>query len=266
MQYSDFTDLVWEKGRELYRDMPWRRDTSPYAILVSELMLQQTQVPRVIPKYQAFMERFPTITALAEAPLGEVIRQWQGLGYNRRAKYLHMAAQQVVRDFGGMMPSEYEGLKKLPGIGPGTAGAIMTYAYNQPIAFIETNVRAVYFYHFFRLRDDVRDGELMPIIEATLDREHPREFYWALMDYGTQLKQSGSMVRNSQSRHYKKQSVFSGSLRQVRGQIIAQLSKKDMTGVELRAALRADERFEPALDGLARDGLVTRTGDRFHLA
>lgn len=266
MEYSDFTNLVWEKGRELYRDMPWRRDTSPYAILVSELMLQQTQVPRVIPKYQAFMERFPTIAALAEAPLADVIREWQGLGYNRRAKYLHLAAQQVMRDFGGTMPSEYAELKKLPGIGPGTAGAIMTYAHDHPIAFIETNVRAVYFYHFFALRDDVRDSELLPIIEATLDYEHPREFYWALMDYGTQLKQNGSMVRNNQSRHYKKQSAFGGSLRQVRGQIIAQLSKKDMTGAELRDALQADERFEPAIDGVVRDGLITQTGDRFHLA
>lgn len=266
MKYVEFQELIQEKGCELYRDMPWRHDTSPYSILVSELMLQQTQVPRVVPKYQAFMARFPTLQALAQAPLSDVIRMWQGLGYNRRAKYLHMAAQQVVADYSGDMLAEYEKIKQLPGIGPGTAGAIMAYAFNEPVAFIETNVRTVYFHHFFPLQEKVSDRELMPLIEATLDKEHPREFYWALMDYGSWLKQNSISSRNSQSRHYKKQSVFKGSLREVRGKIIALLAEGDAPRVLVEQKVAADERFLPALEGLIKDGLITQSGDTLHLA
>ncbi len=264
MDYSKFQELVHTRGRELYRDMPWRRDTRPYYVLVSELMLQQTQVARVIPKFEVFMAQFPDIAALATAPLADVLRLWTGLGYNRRAKYLHQAARQLMAEHKGEMPADYELLKKLPGIGPGTAGAIMAYAFNQPVIFIETNVRTVYFHYFFEPDTKVSDGELVPLIEATIDTEHPREFYWALMDYGTWLKQNVKK-NTSQSVHYKKQSKFKGSTREVRGQIVRVLGEGDMTLEDLQRNISFDERFRPALEGLLGDGLIVQSGDVFHL-
>lgn len=264
MNTTEFTELVWQKGRELYRPMPWRDDTRPYYVLVSELMLQQTQVDRVIPKFEAFIAAFPDEQALAVASLGDVLRLWSGLGYNRRAKFLHEAAKKVVNDFNGEFPRGYADVLSLPGVGAGTAGAIMNYAFNQPTPFIETNVRTVYFYHFFAGQEAVSDRELLPIVEATLDREHPREFYWALMDYGTWLKKQGAGAI-TKSKHYKKQSPLKGSVREVRGQIIKQLAGGDKTQAELEAVLKADERFVPALTGLLSDGLVGRTGEQLHL-
>lgn len=233
-------------------------------MLVSELMLQQTQVARVIPKFEAFIAQFPDIQALAAAPLADVLRLWNGLGYNRRAKYLHSAAQQVVAEHDGELPDDYDVLKKLPGIGPGTAGAIMVYAFNQPVVFIETNVRRVYFHYFFGAQEKVRDAELVPLIEATIDHVNPRAFYWALMDYGTWLKQNVSSG-TSQSLHYKKQSKFKGSTREVRGQIVRVLGAGDQTLAELRKRVTLDGRFVPALEGLLRDGLVVETDGVFHL-
>jgi A/G-specific adenine glycosylase len=264
MNEQEFQNVVWQKGRQLHRDMPWRDDTRPYYILVSELMLQQTQVDRVIPKFNAFIQAFPDEKALAAAPLAEVLKLWSGLGYNRRAKFLHDAAKKIVSDFGGVFPDNKPDLLTLPGVGQGTAGAIMTYAFNQPAAFIETNVRTVYFHHFFMDDASVADSQLLPIIQATIDHEHPREFYWALMDYGSWLKRSG-IGRLDQSKHYKKQSPLRGSVREVRGQIVRYLTKHDATLATLRHDLAADERFGPALQGLLDDGLVTQTNTILHL-
>lgn len=256
--------MLWQKGRELYRDMPWRRDTRPYYVLVSELMLQQTQVDRVTPKFEAFIARFPNEKTLAGSSLGDVLTLWSGLGYNRRAKFLHSAAQMIVKDFGGLMPSTATELRRLPGIGPGTSGAIMAYAFNEPAVFIETNVRAVYIHHFFPSSDAVNDAQLTPLIEATLDREHPREFYWALMDYGTWLKRTGT-GRPTRSAHYKKQSKLKGSLREVRGQIIKGLTGGGQPLEVLKHTLLADARFDTALSGLVRDGLVEESDGILHL-
>ena len=264
MKESEFQEIVWEKGRELYRTMPWREDTRPYYVLVSELMLQQTQVDRVIPKFNAFIQRFPDEKLLAGASLADVLRLWSGLGYNRRAKYLHEAAKAVVADFGGVFPNTRENLIALSGVGPGTAGAILTYAFNQPVTFIETNVRTVYFHHFFEGQPAVSDKELAPVVERTIDHEHPREFYWALMDYGTWLKKNGA-GKNSQSAHYKKQSPLRGSVREVRGQIVAVLAAGDLGRHELERRLDADSRFDRALAGLVADGLVQETKNRLHL-
>lgn len=163
--------------------MPWRSDTRPYYVLVSEVMLQQTQVDRVIPKFLEFIHKFPDAASLAETPLGEVLVLWSGLGYNRRAKYLHEAAKMVMTDFGGEFPTDVDGLIKLPGVGQNTAGAMMAYAHDQPVLFVETNVRTVYFHHFFEDGEKVTDGQIRALLEQTIDMQHPREFYWALMDY-----------------------------------------------------------------------------------
>ena len=244
--------------------MPWRADTRPYYVLVSELMLQQTQVDRVIPKFNAFIAAFPSETALGQASLADVLVLWQGLGYNRRAKYLHDAAKMITTEYAGVFPATYDELMRLPGVGPNTAGAIMTYAYNQPTVFIETNVRTVYFEHWFAGQDSVSDTELRTVVAATLDHEHPREFYWALMDYGSWLKRQGA-GRLQQSKHYKKQSALKGSVREIRGQIVRVLSASDLSLEGLRQEVVHDDRFDSALGGLLRDGLVSQTGDTLHL-
>jgi len=253
-QVTDFRETVWDYFRTHRRDMPWRDDPSPYHVLVSELMLQQTQVNRVLPKYQEFMAKFPDIADLATAPLSDVLSAWSGLGYNRRAKFLHAAAGKVVSDFGGALPSTREELVSLPGIGPNTAGAILAYAFNQPVVFIETNVRTVLFHHFFADQTDIDDKVLLPIVQQVCDLEHPREWYWALMDYGTYLKQTaGNNI--SQSKHYARQSKFEGSRRQIRGRVLRELVAGDRSLRELIEVL-ADERAQSVIDDLASEGLV----------
>lgn len=262
MTPDEFREVIAQKGHELYRDMPWRRDTRPYYVLVSELMLQQTQVDRVIPKFNAFIAAFKDEQTLANASLAEVLRLWQGLGYNRRAKFLHEAAKRISEL--GYFPEDEQELLALPGVGINTAGAIGAYAFNRPTLYIETNVRTVYFHHFFEDGDPVDDSQIKELLEQTIDTEHPREFYWAIMDYGSYLKRSGA-GRITQSKHYKKQSALKGSVREIRGQIIKQLTLAPATLDELKAAVDLDDRFEPALNGLTKDGLVAFTSGVIHL-
>lgn len=259
-----FNELIWQKARELYRDMPWRQDTRPYYVLVSEVMLQQTQVDRVIPKFEQFIAQFPTVEALARAPLAEVLTIWSGLGYNRRAKFLHEAAKKLLAQYSGKFPETQAELTTLPGVGVNTAGAILAYSFNQPVVFIETNIRTVYFHHFFQDQQAVEDRELRALVEQTLDQEHPREWYWALMDYGSELKRRG-LGRIDQSRHYKKQAPLKGSLREVRGMIVKALAAVDLSPAELEAMMPHDERFARALAALVKEGLVTTTNGRLHL-
>ena len=265
MNKSEFQETVWQKGRELYRDMPWRQNTQPYYVLVSEMMLQQTQVDRVIPKFQAFIQKFPTVKALADASLADVLVAWSGLGYNRRAKFLWQAAQKVQNDFGGVLPETLESLMLLPGVGANTAGAILTYSFNQPVAFIETNVRTVYFEHFFADRTEVSDRELKDVVGEYIDHEHPREWAWALMDYGVYLKKQG-LGRLDQSKHYKKQAPLKGSLREVRGMILKQLALGALTQTELRAVMPQDDRYDKALEALLSERMIQQSGEQLHLA
>jgi len=260
----EFNEEVWEKAHQLYRDMPWRNNTEPYYVLVSELMLQQTQVDRVIPKFELFMNTFATIEDLAKASLSDVLSLWSGLGYNRRAKFLHETAKKVIVDFDGTIPDTYDNLVSLPGIGPNTAGAILAYSFNQPVVFIETNVRTVYFHHYFEGQVQVTDKELREIVGKTLDKEHPREWYWGLMDYGSYLKKQG-VGRIDKSRHYKKQTVFRGSMREVRGLILKSLAKKDYSLDQLRSELPQDERFDVSIKALVAEGFITRTAELLQL-
>ncbi len=171
-----------QHGRHI---LPWRKTKNPYRIFVSEIMLQQTQVDRVIPKYKAFLKLFPSLVALADASLGEVLRAWQGLGYNRRAKMLHSCAKEIMESYTGKFPKDQKTLLSLPGIGPYTASAVMAFAYNEPVVLIETNVRTVFIHHFFSDQTDVTDTEILALVDRTLDRKNPREWYYALMDYGS---------------------------------------------------------------------------------
>ncbi len=263
MEAAQFQEIVWQKGRELFREMPWRQNTAPYYVLVSELMLQQTQVERVVPKFLEFIEKFPSVQVLAGASLGEVLAVWSGLGYNRRAKFLHEAAKKIVNDFDGTLPGTFEELKTLPGVGVNTAGAILAYSFNQPSVFIETNIRTVFFHHFFAGQTDIADDEIRALVGTTLDDEHPREWYWALMDYGSSLKRQGA-GRLDTSKHYKKQPPLKGSLREVRGQIIKKLAGAEISEKDLRDTLEIDERFNIALAALLEEGLVARKKEWLH--
>jgi A/G-specific adenine glycosylase len=250
-----------EHGRH---DLPWRQTTDPYKIAVSEVMLQQTQVNRVIEKYHEFLQAFPTAKALAAAPLQEVLLHWSGLGYNRRARFLQRMAQTVIEERKGIFPDTFEELLKLPGVGHYTAGAISAFAYNKPVPVIETNVRTVYLHHFYTdTTETISDKELMLLIGVTLDQQNPREWYWALMDYGTHLKSTGVKIHRN-STQYKKQSAFKGSLREVRGGILKMLTKKLATKQSLVKNLGFDiERIEMALAQLIKEGFVIQRKSLF---
>lgn len=266
MNKKEFQEIIWQHYYENKRDMPWRENTDPYYVLVSEVMLQQTQVERVKPKFETFIQKFPDISSLANAKLSDVLKLWSGLGYNRRAKFLWQAADKIEKYFSGEIPQKFEDLTTLPGVGENTAGAILAYAFNQPVVFIETNVRTVYFHHFFAdSAETVSDVELRELVEATLDKENPREWYYAVMDYGAFLKK-GHGGRLSQSRHYKKQAPLKGSLREMRGKILKALVDGGLSSSELRQKVLADERFEPALKSLEQEGLIVVEGDQASLA
>jgi A/G-specific adenine glycosylase len=204
------------------RDFPWRRTTNPYNIVVSEIMLQQTQVERVHGKYLEFINAFPDFDSLSKASQKDVLALWQGLGYNRRALALKRLAENVVSMHGGALPRNVEALSSLPGIGKTTAGEILAFAFNIPSVFIETNIRRVFIHEFFDGEDDVKDREILPLVEATVDEENPREWYWALMDYGSMLKRH-VVNPNRRSAHYTRQTPFEGSDRRIRGLVVKRL-------------------------------------------
>lgn len=259
------TDLQEVLQRVPLRAMPWREiqpdgTIDPYKVMVSEIMLQQTQVARVIPKYQAFIEKFPNVASLAKAPLSEVLKVWSGLGYNRRAKFLHEAAKQLSQQ---EFPQTIDELVKLPGIGKNTAGAMIVYAYNQPELFVETNIRTVYIHHYFHDQKDIPDTAILARLAETLDKKQPREFYWKLMDYGTSLKKEHGNA-SQKSKVYVKQSKFQGSNRQVRGHILRELAHQDMTDKDLQESI-PDDRLQDVLEVLQVEGLITKTKQHYSL-
>lgn len=226
-QIEAFKEFIWDFYHQNKREFAWRHAENPYYVVVSELMLQQTQTQRVINKYEQFIAAFPTFETLAASSLRDVLSVWQGLGYYRRARYLHQLAQIVVTKYGGILPQDSLLLETLPGIGPGTAGSIGAFAFNKPTVFIETNIRTVFIDCFFKNKVAVADKELLPLIAATVDHDNPREWYYALMDYGVWCK-SGHINPSRNSAHYSKQSKFEGSDRQIRARIIKLITEKEM--------------------------------------
>ncbi len=256
-----FRDRVYSHYSLHGRDLPWRNGAGPYGVFVSEVMLQQTQVDRVVPKYVSFLARFPGFRELAGAPLGDVLREWKGLGYNRRALALHRAAGIVADEWGGVLPADPARLERLPGIGKATAASICAYAFNLPVVFIETNVRAVFIHHFFRDSVGVSDRDILPLAEKTLDRDNPARWYNALMDYGVMLKRlHGNPARKSTA--HRKQPAFGGSVRQARGLLLKQiLERGSMRRSDMEAACGEDrERAMRAIAELEAEGFIV--GDR----
>jgi A/G-specific adenine glycosylase len=246
------------------RDLPWRCTKDPYRILVSEVMLQQTQVERVIPKYRLFLKTFKTAHSLASAPLSAVLRLWQGLGYNRRGKFLHEAAKIIMREHKGRFPKTSEFIEKLPGVGHYTARAISTFAHNLPEVFIETNIRTVYLHHFFKNKTGVSDRAVLQYVQQTLDRENPREWYWALMDYGAWLKKEHGNA-NRRSAQYTTQSKFEGSNRQIRGLVIKTvLAEKSITVSALAKKIKKPlDVVEVVANTLVREGFLKNIGKKY---
>ncbi len=254
---------VWEYYHEHGRHtLPWRIDTSAYSVVVSEIMLQQTQVSRVFTKYAEFMAALPDWQALANATQAEVIGLWQGLGYNRRALWLKRIAEQVMGEYGGELPQDPAELQKLPGIGINTAGSIAAFAFNLPVVFIETNIRRVFIHHCFADFEIVSDVELLPLIEQVLagNPGKSQEWYWALMDYGSYLATQQIPNPNRRSKHYAKQSKFAGSDRQIRGEILRLLLAKKLSRAELGEALapyeEEVERIDRILADMIQEGFV----------
>lgn len=256
-----FREIVWRFYSEHRRDMPWRETDDPYAVLVSEVMLQQTQVARVLPRYEEWLEAFPTLDALACAPLAAVLEQWQGLGYNRRAVALKRCAEECVERFGGCLPSDPAQLRSLPGIGPVTAAAIANYAFGVPTPFIETNVRAVFLHEFFPQAEGVPDSELVPLVEASWDTDDPRGWGYALMDYGTWLKKRHPNP-SRRSSHHVRQSRFEGSRRQKRARLLRAVMS--MPGLPARAYATEvgleEDLADELLGALASEGFLSCAG------
>jgi len=214
-----FQQFIWNFYAHNKREFAWRNHVDPYCIVISEIMLQQTQTHRVMHKYEQFIGLFPTFACLAQATLAQVLTTWQGLGYNRRAQFLHQIANTVIHEYGGLLPEDPLILQTFPGIGKATAASIVVFAFNKPTVFVETNIRAVFIHSFFQDRDNVHDNELLPLVAATVDRHNPREWYYALMDYGVYLKKLHTNP-SRKSKHHVVQSKFEGSDRQIRGMIV----------------------------------------------
>jgi A/G-specific adenine glycosylase len=266
METAEFREAVYTFYEKEGRDFPWRKNTRPWAVLVSEFMLQQTQTERALPYWKRWMELWPKPADLAAAPLETALREWSGLGYNRRAKYLHSCAKIIAEDYRGAVPQTPEELRKLPGIGAYCSGAVACFAFNYPSVFIETNIRAAVIHFFFQDSAAVRDAEIYPVLEEALDRENPRRWYYALMDYGAALKKITANP-GRKSAHYAKQSQFEGSFRQKRGRLVKALAFNGPASAETlarRTGIAEGEIYE-VINSLEKDLLVAEKGGRYRI-
>ena len=261
---SAFQLQIYSRYHSTPRPMPWRTTRDPYHILTAEVMLQQTQVERVKIKFAEFLSAFPTLTALASAPLVDVLRIWQGLGYNRRALALKRCAEEIISRYGGQFPHNIIELESLPGIGPYTARAVAAFSFGIAEPLIETNIRTVFIHFFFHGRDKVSDREIMPLVGATLDRQNPREWYYALMDFGVWLKQLHPNP-GRRSRHHVKQSRFEGSNRQLRSRLLRTvIENPGISAKELAVRLEAEQRVvERNLTAMEDEGFLSQSNSRY---
>jgi len=260
------------------RNMPWRKTSDPYKILVSEVMLQQTQVSRVVPKYREFLKEFPTLKAVAETSNANLLRVLRGLGYWRRARFLKATAQTILKKYKGVFPKEPEVLERLPGIGRYTARALACFAFNNPETFIDTNIRRVYLHFFFPNRKNVSDKEILKIAQKCLysishgrrkESITAREWHYALFDYGAMALKDKAI--NKRSRHYAKQSRFEGSFRSFRTSIMRFLldqPKQKATTNKIKRMLRKGGSPYPSeklLVSLEKDDLIKKQGVSYSL-
>lgn len=256
--FEEFQKAVWIYYQQNRRDFVWRNNPTPYEVVVSEVMLQQTQTIRVVEKFQEFMTRFPTCKSLAEATTQEVLQVWVGLGYNRRALYLHNIAKKIVYEYDGIVPDDVATLQTFKGLGHATASSIIAFAYNKPTVFIETNIRSLYLHVFFKYDTNVHDKEIEPLVVATLKTDTPREWYYALMDYGVYLKKKHKNP-SKKSKHHTTQSKFEGSTRQVRAAIVKALAFEQKIALDvLHQMLPYDSsKIDIELEKLYKEQIIT---------
>jgi A/G-specific adenine glycosylase len=264
---DDFRRAVLDHYRGSGRSFPWRENTEPWGVLVSEFMLQQTQTERVVPYWVRWLSLWPTPADLASVPLDQVLREWSGLGYNRRARFLRDAAAAIRDRHGGVVPDDAEALDALPGVGPYTARAVATFAFGKAEVFIETNIRAVFLHFFFPGEVEVPDSSILPLVEESLDRADPRRWYWALMDYGSALKRI-TPNPGRRSAHYARQSRFEGSLRQARGAVLRRLASDgpaNLASLVVGSGIE-EPRIRSALESLSAEGFVAETDGVYRIA
>ena len=263
----EFQQMVLSYYNNYGREMAWRNTTDPYLILVSEIMLQQTQVERVKIKFPEFIAAFPDFASLAVAPLDKVLSVWQGMGYNRRAIALQKCAIRVMNEYDGILPADVDLLATFPGIGRATASSIAAFAFNLPVVFIETNIRRVFIHFFFSGTETVSDADLLPIVKKSLYKENPRIWYWALMDFGSALKKTVPNP-NRRSAHYTRQAPFEGSDRKIRGAILKLLLKEySLEDEEIFGYVAEDpHRVRKILGDLKAEGFIKYNNNRFSLS
>lgn len=258
-QIHDFQSLIfswWEKNR---RDLPWRKTRDPYRILVSEVMLQQTQVLRVLPKYAEFIKAFPTVDDLANASTAKILKVWKGMGYNRRAVYLKRTAEAVVADYQGKFPDSELLLTKLPGVGTYTARAIMVFAFGKNVAMVDTNIRQI-FTHFFFNGLPQKEKLIQELADKLVPVGKSWAWHQALMDYG-----AIALPRNRPEQRRGTPVPFRESNRFYRGRIIDVLRKLPISENKLLSDLvkqygKTRDDYKKIIAGLIKDGLVTRRG------
>lgn len=263
-----FKEVIWKFYLQNKRPFPWRETVEPYCIVVSEIMLQQTQTSRVVEKYLNFIKRFPTFQSLANASFSEVLKFWVGLGYNRRAQSLHLIAQRVVNEFNGTLPECPNVLETFKGLGPATASSIVAFAFNKPTVFIETNVRAVFLHTFFKNKEAIHDKQVMPLIALTVDESNPREWYYALMDYGVFLKKTYKNP-SKKSKHHTVQQAFKGSNRQIRGAILRLLTQQEfikIKDIKKEVPWAGADKIATILSDLSKELLIIKNGSFWKLS
>ncbi len=261
-----FRKLIYAYFKNKRRDFPFRKEITPYNVLVSEIMLQQTQTGRVAEKYLEFKGEFPDFLSLSNASNEKLLKVWQGMGYNRRALALKQIAKIVINEYSGKLPDSVDILKTFPQIGHNTASSIVAFAYNKPSIFIETNIRRVYIYYFFPKKKNINDKDILPIVESTVDNNNPREWYYALMDYGVMLKKTHPEL-NKRSSHYRKQSPFKGSNREIRGKILKILtSESEILEATLSKKLQLNlDKIRSILQQLEQEGFIKRNGNKISI-
>lgn len=272
-----FVHHVLARGESLYRDFAWRRTSDPYAVLVSEVMLQQTQVARVERYFEAWMERFPDLDALAAAPLEAVLRTWQGLGYNRRALALKRLAEKLVADApaarAAKLPEDESGLRSLPGVGPATAAGVLAFAHDRHGRYLETNVRTVLLHELFADAHGVPDRQLLPVLdaaacEAARQGVGGRAWNCALLDYGSFLKRTLPNP-SRRSAHHSRQSAFEGSRRQMRSRLLRLVMESPGFDAETYAGLLGELDIGVVcelLEELCAEGFLSCESGRFTIA
>ncbi|MFN7161275.1 MAG: A/G-specific adenine glycosylase [Candidatus Gracilibacteria bacterium] len=289
--------LDWYKQNG--RDLPWRKTNDPYKILISEVMLQQTQVDRVMPKYFEFLEKFPTIEDLASASNGDVLRIWSGLGYNSRALRLKAVAEEAVSVYAGKLPDNREKLKALKGIGDYTSGAILAFAYHKPVSFIDTNIKRLVHRVFVGLELQgwrKTDKEMVKVVDEVCDFEHAYEYHQALMDLGAtickatklhchicpmkeicdayaEIKENPLVVAEKRVSYKKQGTPFKESKRYIRGGVVEYLRINaegagfkelyDLVNENLREMNETE--LKTILGDLTREGMIKEEGGKFLL-